>query len=196
MTSDIGRLNVVASFPDLKHARAAIDSLQFGGFDPLSISLLGKGAREAEHELNTRTNTTRFDGGIGGRLIGRFAVGALAGGVAGMLFGLVLASFNWTFVYALDSHVVQMASWAWFGFIAGGFFGAMTGISQGEAWNLTYSADGNVSNEILVAVHSDDEGQIQHADKLLRKEIPISIERFTGDAPPPAVSKHIHRLSA
>ncbi len=192
MTSDVGRLNVVASFPDMSRARAAIDSLQFGGFDPLNISLLGEGARDAEHEMNTRKNTTPSDGGISGRLIGRAVFWGLAGMCVGGLFGLVLAFFGLNFVTSLDSYLVQMGSWGLFGLIIGTFSGAMSGISQGDAWELTYSADGDVSQRILVSVHSDDQDQINHAEKLLRGQTPIAIEQFAGESPPRAVRDHIN----
>ncbi len=180
-TESLGRFNVVASYPDMKRARTAIDALEFSGVDSGKISLLGEGAREAEREANTRKNTTDRDAPMAKRLIGRAMFWGVVGAAIGALFGLILAAVGVNFASAGG----QAAAWALLGSIVGSLWGAFSGVSQGEAWELTYAADdGEVNGQILVTVHSDDQKEIDRAEKILRDKEALTIGQFDADGNP------------
>ncbi len=181
-SNSLAPFNVVATYPDMSRARRAIDALQFGGVEAGKISLLGEGARQAEQQANQRKNTTDRDAPVAQRLIGRALFWGAAGAIVGAALGLVLGALGVNFAPAVDNFLVQTLAWALFGAIVGSLWGGFSGISQGDAWELTYASDGgDVDGQILVAVHSDNENDIQRAEKIMREKDAVTIGQFDAD---------------
>ena len=176
------RYNVVASYADMEGARRAIDALQFSGIDAVDISLLGERAHEAADRANSERNTTSRDQPMVMRILGRAVRWGIAGAAIGALLGLVLWALGVQFARIGDSAAVTIGSWALFGLIGGTLIGAMSAISNSEAWALTFEPvdEGNV----LVGVHSEQDRDAEHAVEILRSKEPLSVSRFGPDGRP------------
>lgn len=185
MTSELAPYNVVGAYADMGHARKAIDALEFAGLETGKISLLGEGADLAERATSKRKNTTRSDAPMVQRIILRAVGFGLVGAAVGAVLGLILAAAGVSFGTAINSAGPLAATWALFGAIFGTLWGAYSGISQGEAWEATFAADGtSADGNILVAVHSTDQHDIERAEKILREKNAITVGQFDREGHP------------
>ena len=187
MASEHASHSVVGAYADMPHARKAIDALEFAGVDAGHISLLGEGMAEAVREANASKNTTRRDAPMLQRIILRAIVWGIAGAVVGSGLGLVLAAIGMNFASSADNFALQAAAWALFGTILGTLWGAYSGISQGEAWEMTFAADSVATDgRILVSVQSGDASDIERAEKILREKEAMTVRQFDSQGQPMA----------
>src|ERR687887_814172 len=168
--------NVIAVFPGMEEARKAIDALERGGIESAEISLLGPAAEEAAEHTDTRDR----DAGVADRVGTRAVVGAAAGGATGGLAGFLagLAAFAIPGV----GPVVGAGVWAATigGVVAGGSVGGVIGgysaVDMNEAYELTYESVR--AGRVLVGVHSEDQGNVDKGEGILRKLDPLSVDHF------------------
>jgi outer membrane lipoprotein SlyB len=174
--------NVIASYPDMKHARRAIEALQFAGVDANQISLLGQTAEQAASWAEK--DTTQADTPLVMQILLRAVPWALVGAITGVALGGILAAIGFEYGPVGASATVQIASWGLFGTIVGALVGAYSAITVSEAWELTFEPvdDGRV----LVGVHSDDEKDVESAARILREKEALSVARFDEHGNPTA----------
>lgn len=178
----LARFNVVAAYSDMQHARKAIDALQFSGIEVRDISLTGEGAHRAAEAANSAINTTERDRPMLWRIITRAIVwGVVAAGI-GALLGLLLSAIGLQFPRAVDSPALQIGSWALFGAIVGTLWGAYSGVSGGEAWELTFQPDRG--GRVLVEVHSDKQEEIARAEQILREKDALTVAQVDEQGRP------------
>ncbi len=168
--------NVVAVFPGMQEARAAIDALERGAVDAAEISLLGPAAEEAAEHVDTRER----DAGVADRVGTGATVGAVAGGATGGLAGFLagLAAF------AIPGAGPVLGAGVWAatigGAVAGGSVGGVIGgysaVDMNEAYELTFESVR--AGRVLVGVHSEDPDRVGKGEQILRKLHPLGVEHF------------------
>lgn len=163
-----GTPGVRATFADLDHARKAVDALERAGIDAAHISLTGPAIEEAEAHTQTGTRDARVARRVGGRVL----IGAVAGAFAGTVLGLIVVAWADGGSLALSIAILG-------GGLLGATFGAVTGgvsaLPMTEEWDLTY--DETRRSQSVVAVSSEDPGDVEKATDALSRVEPVRIER-------------------
>lgn len=159
-------------YPDMRRAREAMAALERSGIEAAEISLEGGPAQEASGDPVTAERDLRVTGHVGKRAITGLAVGGLIGAVIGVVAaGIATGGFEGLVVWAA----------AIGGAIAGGAVGGvMTGLAtpaMTEDWELTHEP---VADGVRIRVTSDDPGEIERAEEILRDKDPIAVERGAG----------------
>lgn len=168
----LSKFNVVATFPDMKAARHAIDALERAGVDGDDISLLGRTVDAAAAQEDTRDRDAHLVGDVSEKAMKGGAIGTVAGAVAGAV----------AFVIPGIGPGIGAGIWAATlgGAVAGGAVGGMAGgvaaTNESEDWELTY--DEVASGRVLVAGHTDDQADADRLAGLLQKHDPLKVERF------------------
>ncbi len=178
--SEFSAYNVVAEFPDLESARAAIDALSEGTIEPDNLSMTGPAADEAANQTNTGVADTK----LARYLSTRVGSGAIAGGLGGAIAGLLLGGFAAGFLGA-DVSAGMLLAVMLFGAIGfgaiGGFLAGMSSLQTAEPWELTfYDARG----QALVGVHSEKPDDIDLATNILEQQDPLRLYRVRPDGTP------------
>jgi len=161
-------LDVTATYADMAAARRAIDALQFAGFDPAEIRLLGAAA-EAARRAEARTNMSDRDVPLVWRVLGRGILWSIVGTPVGAVIGVVLAVagavvINWWFTVLM---------WALFGHFIGGMWGAYAALSIGDAWEMTFERVEGAP--IVVSVRVADAAAAGRAERALRAHGPAGV---------------------
>lgn len=179
----MGRLrqyNVLATFPDMKSARDAVEALAHGGTEANDISLLGRQVEEAAIARDTRERDFEVVGDIGrktaaGAAVGSAAGGALAGAAAFLIPGIgpVVGIGIWAVA----------AGGALAGGTAGGMVGGISALPLNEDWELTYQ-DSVSQGRVLVAVHTNDAADADSAAEVLQQKGPQKLERLDSGGRP------------
>ncbi|MFY9588652.1 MAG: hypothetical protein WAT66_14505 [Actinomycetota bacterium] len=163
------RRNVVALFPQMKDARAAIDALEAHGFDAGTISLEGPRADRASEREDTR----RRDAGVTGTVAARVIAGASIGAAIGLGTGVLVVAFT------AGAELIPMLIAALAGTVGGGSIGMMlAGVGTLDVtpdWELTFERDS--AGRIMVAVGSEDRKQAQEAADVLHDLNPLSVKQ-------------------
>lgn len=165
---DVQALDVTASYADMAAARRAIDALQFAGFDPAEIRLLGAAA-DAARRAEARANMSRRDLPLIRRITWRAILWSLVGAPVGAVIGAVLVPagaivINWWFTVLM---------WTLFGHLIGGMWGAYAALSIGDAWEMTFEHVEGMP--IVVAVRAEDERAAARAERILRAHAPAGV---------------------
>jgi outer membrane lipoprotein SlyB len=152
---------VTASFPDLDHARQAMDSLQRGGIEAARIHLSGRAVERAAGRLDTSRRDVREPAHIGSRAILGGLIGLVAGGLIGLVVGLLVFEAGGPAV--LGAAVAGAVA----GAVVGGMIGGLASADLSEEAELTYEPvkDGRVR----VTVSAETEEEIERAEALLGK---------------------------
>jgi hypothetical protein len=164
--------SVLADYPDMAGARAAIDALEFAGIDAGHISLDGALARQAA--ARTPTNTARRDVGLVEHIAGRAIAGIVLGGVAGSVLGVIIGNLGISWLGT--SVPTTMATWGVGGVLVGMLVGAYSAISAGDEWELTFEP--SIPGEVIVAVHSESGREIARAATVLTQHRALRISKF------------------
>lgn len=155
--------NVLAALPDPDTARDAIVTLERGGVEGKTISLL---ARDDDREA-VREGDRELTADVGKRVATGAAVGGTGGGLAGLLAGAA------AFAIPGIGPVVGLGIWgaaiggAVAGTAVGGLVGGISGLGMGEAWEATYSQIEN--GRAVVGVHADDSAVVDRGAELLEE---------------------------
>jgi hypothetical protein len=181
----LAQFNVVAVYSDMETARKAIDALERGGVEAGQISLLGKRVDEAAGDVDTRTRDERMAKHVGKRAAAGAAAGTAAGGVAGFIAGAVAFAIPGVGPVLGAGVWASTAAGAVAGGSVGGVVGGVSSLDMTEAWELTYESVSG--GRVLVGVHSDDPGDVDRSEQVLRDHDAIRVERFdsTGKRLPP-----------
>lgn len=162
--------NVLALFPGMDEARAAVDALERAGVDATQISLRGGAIREAGRETDTTRRdiaATRF---VGSRAFVGAAIGALLGGVLGLVLG----------AFAFDIGTVAFWTAIVGGVLAGGAIGGMLGgvssVGISPGWELTHERKGGEG--VVVGVHSSAADLVERAGHVFEEREPFAVGRF------------------
>jgi hypothetical protein len=159
-------------------ARRALDALEFAGIDAGRISLEGGVAEQAADDANTSSNTVDRDKPMIEHIVWRVVIWGIAGAIVGAVAGAIFQAIGVEIVPAVgDSIAVAMLSYALLGLIIGALVGGMSGISQGEGWELTFQPP-RVDGNVFVAVHSDDKTDIRRAEQVLRTKDALSVSQY------------------
>jgi outer membrane lipoprotein SlyB len=159
-------------------ARRALDALEFAGIDAGRISLEGGVAQQAADDANISANTVDRDKPMVEHIVWRVVIWGIAGAIVGAIAGLIFEAIGVEVVPAVgDSIAVAMLSYALLGLIIGALVGGMSGISQGEGWELTVQPQ-RVDGNVFVAVHSNDQKDIQRAEQVLRTKDALSVSQY------------------
>jgi hypothetical protein len=149
----------------MESARQAIDALQNRGIDAEDIIIRGPGPFRAAQHTDNDTFTAPHDAAIARRIILRMlpwaALGAAVGAVVGVIYAATLG------IGPLGSNYGgQALSWATGGFIAGALLAAMTSLSAGDAWEMTFEPD--IEGEVVISLRSGNEATAERAARILR----------------------------
>jgi hypothetical protein len=168
--------NVIATFPDLPKARHAIGALEDKGVDAGEISLLGRGAQQAQQQTESHERDDVMATKGLRTFLGGAAAGTAAGGVVGFLAGLA--------AFALPGMGPVIAGGLWAttlgGAAAGGGVGsAVAGYAkfkQSEAWDLAMRSV--ETGQTIVGVHSPRRESVEAAAEILQEAQPSSLTYF------------------
>jgi hypothetical protein len=161
-----GQPVALAKYPDLSHARHAIEVLEAKGIDGDDLALVGDAAVCAA-ELTT---TGSSDGRVLAFVSSWLAVGVMVGAVAGAVFGACFVGV----VMAVWPGGLDSAGWilalitAWFaagGAVLGGFVVIARKVGFSEAWPLTFETE--VEGPTWLAIYGE---QAPDPDVLLTTE--------------------------
>jgi hypothetical protein len=170
--------DVIAIYPDIDAARAAITILERHGVEGGAIELDVPGAerrplsneaqRDADMEATGKVGKRAGVGFVGGALIGAL-IGALLGAAASAVFDLYTP---------LALGLGGALGGAIFGGYAGGFYGGATGLPVSEAWGETYNAEASDgTGQPRLAVHTGDRTKVDDVVQALRGTGPLSLRR-------------------
>ena len=170
--------DVIATYPDIESARAAITILERHGVEGGAIELDVPGAerqplsndaqRDADMEATGKVGKRAGFGFVGGALVGAL-IGAVLGAGASALFDLYTP---------LSLGLGGALGGAIFGGYAGGFYGGATGLPVSEAWGETYTAEHSAgTGQPRLAVHAGDRGKVDGIVQALRGTGPLSLRR-------------------
>jgi hypothetical protein len=172
--------NVVAEFPDLESARLGIDALSRGTIEADKISMRGPAADEAA----SQTDTVTADSRIARYLTSRVGTGAVAGTLAGAVFGLVMGAMA-DAVFGVDVSAGVLLAVALFGAVGfgaiGGFLAGMSSLQMAEPWELTFH---DARGRAVVGVHSENPEDIDRAESILEQQNPLAMYRVRPDGTP------------
>jgi hypothetical protein len=172
--------NVVAEFPELKSARAAIDGLSRATIEADNISLLGPAAEEAAGQ----TQTGAADSQIARYLSSRVGTGAVAGTLAGAVAGLLIGGIA-SGVFGADVSAGMLLAVMLFGAVGfgaiGGFLAGMSSLQMAEPWELTFH---DARGRALVGVHSENPEDIDLAERVFEQQNPLAMYRVRPDGTP------------
>lgn len=165
--------NVLALFPGMDEARAAVDALERAGVDGTQISMRGGAIRDAGRRADTTRRdiaATRF---VGSRAFAGAAAGALVGGVLGLALG----------AFAFEIGAVAFRGAIIGGVLAGGAVGGMLGgvssVGISPGWELTHERDGG--DALVVGVHSATADMVERARDVLEERKPLALDRFDAE---------------
>lgn len=179
----MGRLrehNVVATFSDMETARHAMKELGQAGIDANNISMLGRDAEAAAVTRDTRERDFEATDDIAKKTVGGAAMGSAVGGAIAGAAAFLIPGIG---------PVVGVGIWAAVGGGAlaggtvGGMVGGISGLPLNEDWELTY-ADSVKEGRVLVAVHSNDEGEAERAAKVFDGESAEDVQRLDSEGRP------------
>jgi hypothetical protein len=174
-TDRFARHNVVATYLEPEGADKALRSLEREGVDGTKISLLGREDRLAVYQAEEESESDEFPEGVAKRVVATGAAGTAAGGIAGFIAGA--AAFGIPGIGpAVGAGIwAATASGAVAGAVAGGVIGGIN-----ESWAARYE-DAVKEGRVLVGVHSDDAGEIDSAEGILRKAGAERTDRFDSE---------------
>ena len=170
--------DVVATYPDIESARAAITLLERHGVEAGAIELDVPGAsqkpltNEAQREVDMQAT---------GKVGKRAAAGVLGGAVAGAVIGAILGAIV-SLVFDLYSPLAMALGGAIAlgaaGWQLGFFYGGATALPVTEAWGESYEAEvGPGKHEPRLAVHTGDRTKVDEIVQALRGTGPLSLRR-------------------
>jgi len=165
----------LAHYRDMASARRAIDALQNRGIDSGDIDLIGPAAARAASHLDNDVVSASLDGGIALHLVLRAVPWGVAGAVLGGCFGLVIAATVGTGPLGTNFGA-QVLTYGAGGLIVGALVAAMTAISQGEAWELTFEPGPDRNEAVDLVVHASDPAVVERAAHILRHKNAESVE--------------------
>lgn len=175
MTEHSANHNLVATFGDAASGRSALDALTGEGIEDSKMSYLARGdeiraerehVREDAEEVPAETAKGAAAGGT---------AGAVAGGAAGALISIAVPGIG----PALGAGIwAAVAGGAAAGATAGGVWGGLK-----KMWDERYE-DAIREGRALVGVHSDDEGDVIRARKLLLESGAQRVDRFDAHGHP------------
>jgi hypothetical protein len=154
--------NVVATFDGPEQARAALRALERKGVEAGDIELFGPGMAMAEIPVtNDEQRGADVDAlvAVERRGVAGIVVGAVVGALIG---GIITGAMSVGFTAVVASAVAGALLVGALGFLWGGF----SALSVNEQWGETFESEGG---ETSVAVHSDDEHEVEVALDALRK---------------------------
>lgn len=166
--------DAIATYPDMRTARAAVQALQMGGIDASQISLFGPAADEAAGDLDVRDADVRFAGTMWRRSWIGGLVGLLAGALVGALIAGVVLRDAWP--DAAGVFWAAVAGTAVLGLGTGMATGATSAAQMSRAWELTFHTV--AAGDVGVAVHSADAAEARRATRVLARHRPTQLESF------------------
>jgi hypothetical protein len=175
--------NVIAVYPDVEQARAALTTLERKGIEAGNIELLGPGMDDA-HEPQTNREVHDADQAVVAQVEKRGGAGFVVGAIVGALvLAAVAAIARYAFGAFEDSFggllIGAMIGGAAIGGFAGFFYGGATGLPVNDAWGETYLAVRG--GKTAVAVHSEEPDQVETAIAALRTTGAEKVARFGPD---------------
>lgn len=174
--------DVVATYPDIESARAAMTILERHGIGGGDIDLHVAGADTGPlTEASQRDADMAATGQVGKRAVAGLAIGAAIGAVVGALIG-VAASVLFDVASVVALGVGGAFGGSAFGAYAGGFYGGATGLPVTDAWGESYAAENESEvGEPRLSIHNDDQGRVDEVVQALRGTGPLSLRRADGD---------------
>ncbi|MGH2725162.1 MAG: hypothetical protein ACRDI0_13085 [Actinomycetota bacterium] len=163
------RHTILGVYPDMDRAREAMTALERSGIEAAEISLEGEPAARAADDPVTAERDLRVTGHVGKRAITGLLVGSVIGAVIGAVAaGIATGGFGGPVMWAA----------AIGGGVAGGAVGGvMTGLAtpaMSDDWELTHEP---TSDGVRIRVTSEDPGEIERAEGILRGKDSITVER-------------------
>jgi hypothetical protein len=164
---------VAARFPDISHARSAIEGLQSTGIDGDDIRWLSPFPERAPQPVGTTDRRiTRY-------LLRRVLIGALVGAVAGGSIGLILGAVLVVVTApasALGEIVALVAVAAVLGTQAGAYVGFERAGTLSDAWSTTF--DELEPGNTWIGVRASDPGDRERARRALERQRPMAVREF------------------
>jgi len=173
---NLAQHNVVATFPDMKSARAGVDALARAGIEAEDISLLGSAVEEARNDADTRLRDMEATGEIAKRA----GTGIVAGGALGALAGVAAFAIPGVGPVVGTGILAAVAGGSVAGASVGGMVGGVAGVSLEEDWDLTFH-DSIRAGRVLVAVHTAEKDDVEKAAEVLAGEHPDQLDWLDAD---------------
>ncbi len=173
--------NVMAVYPTVELARAAVTALERKGVEGGNIELLGAGAEGAD-EPQTNVEQRKADMAMTGAVGRRSLVGILIGAVIGAIVVAGLALLIDALVGIGETAAVLIGGalgGALFGVMGGLFYGGASALPTSDAWGETFEMA--KQGRTGVAVHSREPGQVEDAIAALRDTGAERLLRFGAD---------------
>jgi hypothetical protein len=180
-TQQITEAKIEAEYPDLRHARQAIDALEWAGIEPADVQVAGPAVETPYYLDETRERDTR----LGKAMFGRVArwvlactpIGVVGGGIAGLVIGRAAG---------LDSYDAWLT--CGLGALLGGLIGSYLGAFVGGSLALRgdtaveehFEQDVREHEPAVVSVRVASEASAQRAQTILQAKEPISVHRSSG----------------
>lgn len=174
--------NVIAVYPSMEAARAAITALERRGVEAGNIELLGPGTGGADvpwTNLEQREADLGTVAAVSKRSLTGIALGLMVGALVGALLGWLaheLLDVGDTLRSVVAGSAIGGAA---FGAFGGFFYGGASGLPVSDAWGDTFQT--TEGGRTSVAVHSDDAGQVERAEEALRSTEPLRLSRYGAD---------------
>lgn len=175
--------DVVATYPDVASARAAIEALERHGVEAGKIDL---DAPDADARPLTEDAQRDADMEATGAIGKRAGVGLLGGAIIGAVIGAVLGALA-SSLFDIYTPVAMALGGALggaaFGASAGVFYGGASGLPVSEAFAETFDAEhqAGAGAETRLAVHNVDAAGVDEVVQALRGSGPLSLRRADGD---------------
>jgi hypothetical protein len=170
--------DVVATYPDVESARAAITLLERNGIEGGAIELIvpGEDQRPLTEDAQ-RDADMQATGDVGKRT----GVGIVGGAIIGAILGAVIGAAVSAIFDVYDPVPLALGAGlaaALFGAYAGGFYGGATGLPVSESWGETYDAQHHsASGEPRLAVHTGDRDKVADVVEALRGTGALSLRK-------------------
>lgn len=167
---------VLARFAHMTSARRGIAALERAGIPGSDIRLEGRAAQEARDQSDTSTSDKAFVHEVDRTVVTGAAIGAGAGGLVGLVAGLLVLDPSWPAI------VAPVAG----GIAGGGGLGLVitpiVALPQTDAAELTYHAVDTM--DVCVTVRTNDGHEASTAASCLRRTNAVSVEQQDANGTP------------
>ena len=158
-------MKLLATYPSERAARRAVRALEAGGIDPSEIRI--DAPRDERDELRAEQHDEASGAELGPRVLGsgwstKAALGGSVlsipiGGILGIVIGLVEFSPHWFGVLAC---VIGFGAAGWVAMVLWSMYEAATQEQK--------ATEAELSNQVIVGVHTSDKAEIERAQMILR----------------------------
>lgn len=176
--------SIEAEFRDMRSARLAVEALGKAGIEGDNISVTGKAAHEAAAPpaADIQGQTREIDAKMAKHMLSIIGVWTIGGVITGALIGVPL-SIGLMAVLGADITFERVIWGMFLSALAVGIISWLVphtsyGAQAAPPWELTFAE--SARGPVKVGVHSEKREDIELADKTLRAQKPVRVDRVGG----------------